>query len=80
LIDVLSQEGVRAIDALKIDVEGAEDRVLVPFFAAAPESLWPRFMIVEDTHELWRNDLFAVLHARGYRTVARTKLNVMMER
>jgi hypothetical protein len=37
-------------------------------------------MIIEDTHELWRDDLFAILYARGYRTVARTRLNVMMER
>jgi FkbM family methyltransferase len=80
LADVLAQESVTGIDALKIDVEGAEDRILVPFFKAAPEALWPRFMIIEDTHELWRDDLFAMLHACGYRTVARTKLNVMMER
>jgi FkbM family methyltransferase len=80
LIDILSREDVLSIDALKNDVEGAEDRILEPFFAAAPESLWPRFMIIEDTHELWRDDLFAILYARGYRTVARTRLNVMMER
>jgi FkbM family methyltransferase len=80
LTEVLAQQNVQAVDALKIDVEGAEDRVLMPFFAAAPQSLWPRFLIVEDTHELWRADLFSELRARGYNVTARTKLNVMMER
>ncbi len=79
LADVLAEEGVQAIDALKIDVEGMEDRVLMPFFERAPKGLWPRFMIVEDTSDLWRADLFAELRARGYKVVARTKLNVMME-
>jgi len=80
LASVLARENVTRIDALKIDVEGAEDRILVPFFNAAPENLWPRFMIIEDTHELWRDDPFAILGERGYRGVARTKLNVMVER
>jgi FkbM family methyltransferase len=79
LTDVLAQENVQAIDALKIDVEGMEDRVLMPFFKAAPRTLWPRFLIVEDTRDLWQVDLFAELQARGYRITARTKLNVLME-
>ena len=32
LAQVLAQENVQAIDALKIDVEGAEDAILLPFF------------------------------------------------
>ncbi len=79
LADVLAQEKVQAIDALKIDVEGMEDRVLMPFFRSAPRSLWPRFVIAEDTRDLWRVDLFAELQARGYKITARTKLNVLME-
>ncbi|HEY5609022.1 MAG TPA: FkbM family methyltransferase [Alphaproteobacteria bacterium] len=80
LAQVLAQQNVQWIDALKIDVEGAEDSILVPFFKAVPESLWPRFLIVEDTHELWRVDLFSELRARRYKVSARTKLNVMMDR
>ena len=80
LAQVLAQENVQRIDALKIDVEGAEDAILLPFFQAAPKSLWPRLLIVEDTHELWRADLFAELQARGYSVTARSKLNAMMVR
>jgi FkbM family methyltransferase len=41
LLEVLEVERITAIDALKIDVEGAEDTILIPFFADAGESLWP---------------------------------------
>ena len=80
LLDVLRQEGVTYINALKIDVEGAEDKVLVPFFSSAPEALWPNLIIIEDTRNLWRIDLFSLLAERGYIISTRTKLNVMMRR
>jgi FkbM family methyltransferase len=48
LCDVLEEAGVTSVDALKIDVEGAEDAILIPFFTGAPEGLWPRFLIIED--------------------------------
>jgi FkbM family methyltransferase len=80
LSQVLMQEGIQAIDALKIDVEGAEAAILAPFFRDAPETQWPRLLIIEDTHELWPIDLFAELRARGYTVATRTKQNVMMRR
>lgn len=79
LAQVLAQEGVTWIDALKIDVEGAEDQILLPFFQAAPDSLWPRFILIEDSRAAWRVDLFAELRARGYKIAARTRQNVMLE-
>ena len=80
LLDVLVQEEVQSIDALKIDVEGAEDVVLAPFFRDAPKSLWPRLLIIEDTSNLWEVDLLSELSALGYSVVARTKLNVLLRR
>jgi FkbM family methyltransferase len=80
LLDVLLQAGMQSIDALKIDVEGMEDRILMTFFNDAPVSLWPALIIVEDTRDLWRNDLFAFLNARGYIVARRSKLNAMMRR
>jgi FkbM family methyltransferase len=80
LLDVLLQAGMRSIDALKIDVGGMEDRILMTFFNDAPASLWPALIIVEDTRDLWRNDLFAFLNARGYIVARRSKLNAMMRR
>jgi FkbM family methyltransferase len=80
LLDVLKQEGVRSVDALKIDVEGVEDTVLVPFFRDAPRPLWPRLLIVEDTSGMWRTDLFSELAALGYTVSSRTRLNVILGR
>ena len=78
--DVLVQEEVQSIDALKIDVEGVEDVVLAPFFRDAPKSLWPRLLIIEDTSNLWEVDLLSELSALGYSVAARTKLNILLRR
>jgi FkbM family methyltransferase len=42
LLRILSDAGAEQINALKIDVEGFEDRVLTGFFREAPQRLWPR--------------------------------------
>jgi FkbM family methyltransferase len=80
LLEVLRQEGMSRIDALKIDVEGTEDIILVPFFRDAPESLWPNLIIIEDVRDSWHSDLFSILVERGYTFARRSKLNVMMRR
>jgi FkbM family methyltransferase len=80
LLSVLREAGVSRIDALKIDVEGNEDAVLVPFFREAPQSLWPDLIIVEDARELWREDLFSLLTNNGYDVARRTRLNVVLRR
>src|SRR5215472_14044604 len=45
LLQLLQDVGVDAIHTLKIDVEGAEDLILAPFFHDAPESMWPRLIL-----------------------------------
>jgi FkbM family methyltransferase len=80
LLAVVTEAGVTGIDALKIDVEGAEDKVLVPFFRDAPPSLWPRLVVIEDSSAEWSTDLFALLKAKGYAVSSRSKQNVMLRR
>jgi FkbM family methyltransferase len=80
LLDVLMEERVQSIDALKIDVEGVEDTILAPFFRDAPKGLWPRLLIIEDTRNLWQIDLLSELIAIGYSVAARTKLNFILRR
>jgi FkbM family methyltransferase len=80
LLDVLRTEDIETIDALKIDVEGAEDTILVPFFRDAPQRLWPRLMIIEDAGANWRVDLLGSLRALGYVEWWRTRLNVVLGR
>lgn len=79
LVQLLAEENVMRIDALKIDVEGAEDRILLPFFKTAPKDLWPRLIVIEDSRQSWSADLFAELDARGYKVTGRTRQNVMLE-
>src|SRR3954470_1658809 len=78
LLSVLSDAGITAIDALKIDVEGAEDIVLAPFLRDAPHALLPRLILIEDTRGFWGLDLFALLRGRGYTEVERSRQNVAL--
>jgi FkbM family methyltransferase len=63
LHDMVVNAGFDRIDAMKIDIEGFEDRVLPPFFASAPRALWPRLMIVET----WSPAIRDLCVSHGYR-------------
>ncbi len=80
LLSLIRQEGLDRIDALKIDIEGAEDLVLAPFLRHAPESLLPGLVIIENARSRWQTDCIALLEARDYRVLRETKLNVVLER
>jgi FkbM family methyltransferase len=80
LLAVIAEAGLTGIDALKIDVEGAEDKVLVPFFRDAPAELWPRLIVIEDSSAEWSTDLFALLASKGYHASSRSRQNVMLRR
>jgi FkbM family methyltransferase len=80
LLDLVEEEGVGRIDAFKVDVEGAEDRVLVPFFAAAPPETWPRLLIIEDNREAWKQDLLGMLQGLGYESAAPPGGNLILRR
>jgi FkbM family methyltransferase len=78
LLQLLTQEGLESIDALKIDVEGMEDSILSSFFRDAPQRLWPRLILVEDARAVWNTDLFSLLAAKGYSVASRSRQNVML--
>ena len=80
LLELAHAEGVARIDAVKLDVEGAEDLILEPFLREAPEALLPRLFVIEDGVDRWQTDLPALLAAKGYRRIARTRLNLVFER
>ncbi len=63
LYDMVVAAGFGRIDAMKMDIEGFEDRVLPPFFENAPRSLWPRLLILE----AWTGAIRDLCVARGYR-------------
>ncbi|WP_201831717.1 FkbM family methyltransferase [Microvirga zambiensis] len=80
LIELLNREGLTHVDAIKLDVEGAEDLVLDPFFRDAPATLYPTLFIVANVPERWQIDVIALLTGKGYRQVLETKMNLVFER
>lgn len=78
---ILEEAGVAQVDALKIDVEGFEDRVLTGFFAEAPPTLWPRAVVIEHlSKNEWQHDCIADMQARGYAETGRTRSNTLLTR
>ena len=80
LLTLAREEGLERIDAIKVYVEGAEDMILEPFFREAPQSLWPKALILEDALQRWRVDCIALCQELGYRIEVRTKMNVILVR
>jgi FkbM family methyltransferase len=80
LAQLLTSEGFEHVDAMKIDVEGAEDLILEPFLVSANMALWPRLLIVEDSTSKWNIDLKSLIERCGYTLVKQTKLNLVFER
>jgi FkbM family methyltransferase len=78
---ILAEAGALHVDAIKIDVEGFEDRVLTGFFREAPSSLWPRAIVIEHlSKDEWLEDCIADMRARGYAEIGRTRSNTMLLR
>jgi hypothetical protein len=78
---ILADAGADHVDALKIDVEGYEDRVLTGFFKQAPPSLWPRAIVIEHlSRNEWLDDCIADMRARGYVETGKTRSNTLLVR
>ena len=78
---ILEDADVQRVDALKIDVEGFEDRVLIRFFSEAPPSMWPKAVVIEHlSKDEWQADCIADMHGRGYREAGRTRSNTLLVR
>jgi FkbM family methyltransferase len=80
LSSIIAEERFERIDAMKLDVEGAEDLILEPFFRDVPPALWPQLLLIEFIPQRWTMDLPALLEAVGYRAVLRTKHKAAFER
>lgn len=75
---LVQQHNLTRIDALKADLEGAEDIALIPYLSAAPRELWPRLLILEDNHRTWSQDLTMVLRQRGWEPVPCSSKNLIL--
>src|SRR5205807_10080864 len=78
---ILVDAGVDHVDAMKIDVEGYEDRVLTGFFRQAPASLWPRAVVIEHlSRNEWLEDCISDMRARGYTDTSTSRRNTLLIR
>lgn len=61
------QSGCYDIFIIKIDVEGFEDEILIPFLSAISKDRTPDAILIETLHDdSWCSDLRGVLKQRGY--------------
>jgi FkbM family methyltransferase len=80
LRSIVMLAGLDHIDVLKIDIEGFEDRALLPFIESTPRSLWPRRIFMEIANQrLWRLDCVEFLLKAGYSQVWREKNDIALE-
>lgn len=81
LKQLLEEHGIENITSLKIDVEGYEDRALIPFFESAPESLWPLVIVIEHCNASdWNEDVLSFLQKNGYGVLSETRGNMVFGR
>jgi FkbM family methyltransferase len=78
LADYLAERPIERLDAMKIDVEGLEHRILTSFFAAAPKSCWPRCLIVEQLFSTPEKDPVALAVSLGYHVERDLGRNVIL--
>lgn len=75
LDDCLKDEGIGAIDAMKIDIEGHELKALQPFLEGAPTDLYPRAILIERGEADHWEPLAALLRQHGYKPHLACRMN-----
>ena len=79
LLELLKKEGINKVDVLKIDIEGFEDRALIPYFKNLDKKFYPRLVLMEDSSLTdWKENILECLLANGYKVLARTRGNVLI--
>ena len=80
LASILKQHNISRVAGLKIDTEGTEDCVLLPFFQATPRTSWPACVVIEHKHNAaWKQDVIASMLDSGYRVHRKTRENTILE-
>lgn len=77
LVAIVTDAGWPRIDAMKMDIEGQEKRVLSAFFAQADTALWPGLVILE-TGRMETTPALALMQNNGYRVRTRTGINAIL--
>ena len=76
LNEFILQKSIKNIDALKIDVEGYEDRVLMPFFKNSPITLLPKLVIIEHSSlNEWEENVINWMINNNYSLIYKSRGN-----
>lgn len=79
LHSILVDAGVEKIDLLKIDIEGYEDRALIPFFESSSKNLWPKTIFIEhNSEDRWAVDIVSYMKNIGYSVVKKDYQNMLL--
>jgi len=78
---VLEQAAYKRIHAFKIDIEGHEDKALIPWLESLSDASLPKAAVVEICNsERWEDDVIAYMLRRGYVEEFRTRSNACLKR
>ena len=83
LWEILQERNIDRVDILKINVEGHEEEILLPFFSQSPRSLWPKSVICElprKERDLQNCRVASLLEERQYTLLQRTRMNGIFQR
>jgi hypothetical protein len=81
LADILRDQGLTRVDAIKIDVEGFEDKALAGYLRDVADADLPSSLLIEHLHsKIWATDLKALALSRGYALADTTTNNFLFTR
>ena len=80
LKNIIFRNNIKKISGMKIDIEGHEDKALIPFFEEVTKDLYPEIILIEYTSkENWSSDIISYLKNIGYQEKFRTKANMALK-
>ena len=76
LLNIIESNKITHITNLKIDIEGCEDKCLVPFFNSANKKLYPKNIVIESgLKNAWGINLINFLKSLDYKILHKSKSN-----
>lgn len=78
LLTVFDEAGLTQPDAMKIDIEGAEDIALSAFFRDAPKNRYPKIIFMERNQGRWRQDAVQLCLNHGYTELHPGRMNAIL--
>ncbi len=74
------ENSITNIDALKIDVEGYEDKILLPFFKNNQTSLFPKLVIIEhSSFSKWKENIIQWMINNNYALIHKSRSNTILK-